>query len=214
MTFDTFARWYRPVEYLAFGRALERARFRYLPRLAEARSILILGEGDGRALARIQQLAPLAEIDVVEASAGMIALARQRTGDSALVRFHHQNALAADLPENAYDAVITLFFLDCFGETEARLLIGRLAAALRAGGIWLVSDFSIPDYGWQHWHARLWVSAMYLFFRWTTGLEARALPPMAELLQQAGLHRIEQQDRRAGLIRSELWRKPAPPMRE
>jgi SAM-dependent methyltransferase len=206
MNIDGFAPCYRWVEYLAFGRALERARFRWLHRLADARRLLVLGEGDGRALERLLALAPHAQIDVVETSAAMIALARNRAGNPDRVRFHQQNALTATWPSTCYDGVITLFFLDCFLEGELRLLMHRLAAALVPGGLWIVSDFAIPEHGWRHWNARIWISSMYRFFRLTTGLEVRALPPIEELLVDAGLLRVELEEERAGLIRAQVWR--------
>jgi len=48
MNCDGIARWYRALEYLVFGRALERRRFEYLNDMADARHVLILGDGDGR----------------------------------------------------------------------------------------------------------------------------------------------------------------------
>ena len=50
---DPLARWYRWLEYAAMGRALERRRFEFLPGMAQARRVLILGEGDGRFLTRV-----------------------------------------------------------------------------------------------------------------------------------------------------------------
>ena len=60
--FDRLAGIYRLLEFLAFGRDLERARFRLLETLAECHSVLVLGEGDGRCLARLARVAPEARI--------------------------------------------------------------------------------------------------------------------------------------------------------
>src|SRR5690606_35643402 len=46
--FVRVARIYHALERLAFGRALERARFALLPALAGCRDVLVLGDGDGR----------------------------------------------------------------------------------------------------------------------------------------------------------------------
>ena len=51
--FDRLARPYRWMEYLSFGRALERCRFHFLPQLANTRSALLLGDGDGRFAERL-----------------------------------------------------------------------------------------------------------------------------------------------------------------
>jgi len=205
MNIDPIARWYRWIEYAAFGRALERRRFAYLDRLSGARRVLILGEGDGRVLERLLAVAPAAEFDVIEMSAEMIALARARIGNSARVRFLHQDALAGELPSASYDGVVTLFFLDCFNEDDLRRVINKIKNAIEGDGIWLVTDFAIPEAGWLRWHARLWIRTMYEFFGMTTGLRVRSLPPIAEILQEAGLRRSEYSTERGGLIRSEVW---------
>jgi hypothetical protein len=46
---------------------------------------------------------------------------------------------------------------------------------------------------------------MYRFFRLTTGLEARTLPPIENLLREAGLRLVESRSSRAGMIVSQVW---------
>jgi SAM-dependent methyltransferase len=209
MNTGPIARWYRWIEYSVYGRALERRRFAYLSRLSGCRRILILGEGDGRALSRLLTLAPQAEFDVVELSAEMIALARARLGPSAhRVTFLRQDALQTKLPRETYDGVVTLFFLDCFNVSSLRIIIAQIRAAMTADARWLVSDFAIPEGGWAHWHARILIWIMYQFFGLTTGLKVRKLPPIARLLKQSGLELLESSEERAGLIRSEVWQIP------
>src|SRR5580704_9374486 len=81
MKIGRLARWYRWVEYAAFGRALERCRFANLTLLERAQRVLILGEGDGRTLARLLAVAPAARFEVIELSSEMIALAKARARD-------------------------------------------------------------------------------------------------------------------------------------
>jgi SAM-dependent methyltransferase len=206
MKIGRLARWYRWVEYAAFGRALERRRFAFLPRLASARRVLILGEGDGRSLARLLTLAPLAVFDVLEISPEMIALERQRTDNSARVNFFCQDARKTDWPQAQYDGIVTHFFLDCFVESDACQLIRRLKKTLTPDGIWLISEFAVPDKGWRRFHARIWIGTMYSFFGIAAGLSARALPPVERLMQEAGMARTDQEKARAGLMVSEVWR--------
>lgn len=205
MNIDRLAGWYRWFEYAAFGMALERRRFAFLDRLAGAQAVLVLGEGDGRALARLLSSAPMARFDVVDASAEMLALARRRTGNSERVRFLCQDARAFDWPTEHYDAIVTFFFLDCFGEEDARRLIQRMEQALAPSGIWLVSEFAIPETGWRRWHAEIWILIMYRFFRTTTGLDVGALPPINRLLIDSGMHRVGFEHERGGMIVSEVW---------
>jgi SAM-dependent methyltransferase len=212
MNADRLAPWYRFIEYAVYGRALERCRFAFLDRLRDARRVLMLGEGDGRALERVLALAPHAQVDVVELSGKMIELARTRcSGPSNRVRFLQQDALAAAWPSNLYDSVTMLFFLDCFIDAEARILIGRVTDALAPGGFCLVSDFAVPDHGWRRLTAKALIGIMYRFFGLTTGLRVRSLPPIENLLLEAGLLRLDVKVLRGTLLRSELWQKNQPP---
>lgn len=207
MNADRLARWYRWIEYCAFGRQLERSRFRLLDRITGAEHLLILGEGDGRTLVRVLEAAPGACIDVVEMSPRMIALARQRIADSSRVRFLCEDARLVRLPEQHYDALITCYFLDCFAEDDVAALAASLARALKPGAPWLVAEFTIPEKGWHRWHASAWIWVMYRFFRVATGLRVQALAPFAKILQASGLTRIESHRAFAGMIVAELWRK-------
>jgi ubiquinone/menaquinone biosynthesis C-methylase UbiE len=207
MNIDPLARWYRSIEYCAFGRALERRRFAYLKRLSDTRRVLILGEGDGRMLTRLCNEAPHATFEVIELSGAMIALARARVGETERIRFWQEDARLVEFAADEYDGVVTCFFLDCFAEDEARKLIARLVQSLKSGGLWLMSDFAIPARGWRKWHATVWIWTMYRFFAIATGLRTTRLPPIEKLLAEAGLTLVECEDERAGMMVSELWRR-------
>ena len=211
MKIGRLAPWYRWIEYAAFGHALEKRRFAFLPYIArlaaESGRVLVLGEGDGRTLAQLLKLAPLVRVEVVDVSPEMIALARRRSGDSDRVTFRCEDALTVDWPSDYYDAIVTNFFLDCFTEADARGLIRRLASALTGQGIWLIGEFAIPSGGWRRVHAQVWIWTMYRFFGLTTGLRAQALPPVERLLREAGMRRIGQETSRAGLVTTEAWRR-------
>jgi len=77
---DPIARWYRWFEYAGFGRALERRREAFLSDVADARRVLTLGDGDGRALEKLLAAAPHARVDYIDVSARMLQLARARAG--------------------------------------------------------------------------------------------------------------------------------------
>jgi len=219
-TFDRLARPYRLLERTAFGSLLERARFRHLDRLRDRRRILLLGDGDGRVLARVRSLVPAAEIDCLDLSAAMLARAAARlpSPDRARVRFRHEDARRADYPPAAYDAVVTFFFLDCFTEADVSALIGRIRPALAPGAVWLFADFSEPDRGLPRWRAKAWLWIMYAFFRWQTGLAARRLPPSEPLLLKEGFTRETVTSFQCGFVRSAVFARPAdgggPPVTE
>lgn len=207
MRVDPLARVYRWLEYAAFGRTLEKSRFQFLPELGGARRILMLGEGDGRALAKLVALVPDATIDVVEQSPAMTALARRRVRDFSGVHFFEQDLLAFPFPPMNYDAAVACFVLDCFDAVDAAALLGRIHESLRPGATLLITDFAEPRKGWRRQHARAWVHVMYFLFRWTTGLEVTQLPPIERLVQQAGFAHIQSRTWRASLIESTLWRR-------
>jgi len=207
MNADRIASGYRWLEYAAFGPALEKARFDFLSHAADVRRVLILGEGDGRFLARLLRCNRNASVAVVETSGRMIALARARVtpGDRWRVEFHQIDAVAQPLPAGPFDCVVSHFFLDILNCRDAEAAIGKVSALLAPGARWLVSEFQEPPAGVRRLHARLWLAAMYGFFSMTTGLRASKLPPYRKMLAGYGLVEIDHRERRLGLIRSQVW---------
>jgi len=207
--FDYLARLYRPLEYLAFGRDLERARFVHLSHLQNCRSILVLGEGDGRCLARLVQFVPQARIDCFDSSSAMLASAYRRIAGSEAtgrVTFRQADLLTHALPAARYDAVVTCFFLDCFTAAQAETLIAGIKRSLQPGALWLWADFALPAQGYRRLRARAWLALLYSFFRWQTGLSARELPPVESLLASHGYVALAECSFQQGLLRSVIWR--------
>ncbi len=88
MNCDGIARWYRVLEYVVFGRALEGRRVEYLNDVADARRVLILGDGDGRFTAEFVRRNSRATVESVDLSGRMIEMAAKRVeGCSTNVRF-------------------------------------------------------------------------------------------------------------------------------
>jgi ubiquinone/menaquinone biosynthesis C-methylase UbiE len=204
---DPIARWYRWLEYVGFGRELERRRLALLPEVAAARRVLVLGEGDGRFLVRLVEQNRGAAIDYLDLSDRMLGLARRRAS-SDQVTYHQGDALTFPLPVGEYDLVVTNFFLDCFEESDAASLVERVAVAARPWARWLIAEFRQPERGWQALWARQWVRSLYLFFRVTTGLKTTRLVDHHPLLRK---HRFRMERAEAafyGLLVSELWTRP------
>lgn len=210
--FDRLAGAYRALEFLAFGGDLERARFAYLERLASSRDILLLGEGDGRCAARLAALAPRARILCVDSSPAMIRRATGRIAgaDAARVTFLCADARTFAPGPGAFDAVATLFFLDCLCAAEAEALVASLGAGLRAGATWLFADFVLPPRGAARLRARAWLAVLYAFFRLAAGLRVSALPPSEDILARAGWSRAAFRDFQGGLVRSAVYARAAP----
>lgn len=208
-SFDRLAGIYRVLEYAAFGRDLERARFAHLDRLRECRSILVLGEGDGRCLERLVSAAPSAHIDCLDLSSAMLARAARRlAGREAATRvdFRQADLLTESLPQGNYDAVVTFFFLDCFTAVQAESVMARIKTSLQPGALWLWADFSLPDRGMARWRARVWLALLYAYFRWQTGLAARELPPVESFFTKHNFRRTACRTSQWKLLRSEVWK--------
>jgi len=192
---DRIARWYCWFEYAGFGRGLQRRREAFLNDVSDARRVLALGDGDGRALAALLATAPNACVESIDVSERMLELARARAGPERVV-YRCEDARMAPLPAAEYDLIVTHFFLDCFDETDLEPLIGRLAVAAAPQARWLVSEFC--GNGWL-------VRALYIFFRVTTGLRTRRLVDHHPLLKRHGFRLVRNERAWRGLLASELW---------
>jgi len=211
--FSPLARAYRALEFLAFGRDLERARFCFVRELRDCRHILVLGEGDGRFLARLAEAAPGARIHCVDSSPAMIELAAARlsgTGAETRVSFEQADVLRAKFDPETYDGVVTLFFLDCFTPRQVAAVESLVRPSLCGGARWLFADFALPAGGIRRWRAAAWIKVLYSFFGWTTGLTIRSLPPSEEILLERGFRRVASRDFQGGLVRS-AWFELTPP---
>jgi ubiquinone/menaquinone biosynthesis C-methylase UbiE len=212
--FDRLAPWYRAVEFLAFGRDLERARFQFLPRIAGATEILLLGEGDGRCAERLAGLAPRARITCVDSSPGMIRRAQARlAGHPAGDRVHFvcADVFAFEPGPRRFDAVATLFFLDCFDPSEVGALVPRVGSLLAPDAPWLFADFRVPPAGWARLRAQAWLAFLYAFFRWETSLRVSTLPPSEEILAAHGWAPAAGRDFQHGLLRSAVYERARGP---
>ena len=201
MDCDRIARCYRWFEYAGFGRALERRREAFLSDVSDARRVLALGDGDGRALAALLAAAPQACVDYIDVSARMLDLARARAGTQH-VNYCNEDARTVPLPAAQYDVVVTHFFLDCFDETDLETLIPRIADAAKRDARWLISEFR--GNGWL-------VPSLYLFFRVATGLRTRRLVDHHPLLMRYGFRLARAEEAWRGLLASELWERNAAP---
>jgi ubiquinone/menaquinone biosynthesis C-methylase UbiE len=208
--FDWLARPYRWMEYASFGRALERSRLHFLPALAGARNMLVLGDGDGRFAASLLTAAPGAHMVAVDGSSAMLQALRDRctsaaAGDRVVTL---QADLAQGLPQelrgHRFDVVATHFFLDCLSDAEVNRLAGELRDAMEPGGCWVVSEFA-EAHGIMRLPSRAIVRALYLSFRWMTGLGTQRLPKYRAAFHDHGFTLTHQVERRYGLLVAEMW---------
>ena len=78
VAFCRFARAYNFLGKLVFKDAIEKTRFACLDSISEAKRILLLGEGDGRFLAKLTSINPDCLVTVLDASPIMLALAKTK----------------------------------------------------------------------------------------------------------------------------------------
>lgn len=205
--FDRIARFYDPLETVLAGGILERARRAHLGALEGRRSILSAGEGHGRFAALCSAAHPTARITCVDASGSMLERARHRVGDRANVAWVH-----AVLPDwrpaaAAHDAIVTCFFLDCFGPESLPAVVDSLAQGATRDAVWIDVDFSVPPRGFARWRARACLALMYAVFRRTCGIAARRIAPAGPELARHGFAPAATKHFNLGLVSSTLWRR-------
>jgi hypothetical protein len=208
--FDGLAGPYRWLEYLSFGPFLWRCRVHFLPQLGDCRRALVLGDGDGRFTAALLRSNSQISVHAVDLSPTMI----ETVEHAAKAHLSRLTTEIADLRRwfpghlSRYDLIVSNFFLDCLTSGEVAVLAQRLAVSVEPGALWVVSDFAVPQTIFGALVARPMVSALYLAFRWLTGLRIRALPDHARALAAAGWILKSERGSLNGLLLSQLWQHP------
>lgn len=206
MSFDLLAPHYHWLEKIVFGRRLQDARMTFVRQVASPRHVLVIGEGDGRFLSEFVKAHPQAEIDCLDVSSRMLALARERTLGRR-IRFINAPLEQTELPQNAYDLLVTHFFLDCFSEKPLSKIVEQLANAAAFEAEWLIAEFQLPERGWRGLASRWLISFMYLFFQFFAGIEGQRLVDYRPFLRANGFDLIFAKGSPNEIIRSELWRR-------
>jgi ubiquinone/menaquinone biosynthesis C-methylase UbiE len=210
--FDRVAHIYRWAEYLALGPLLQRTRTHFLPELLDRRQALVLGDGDGRFLAKLLSASPNITVTAADTSASMLRLLTSRcTPHTPRLQTTQSSALEIT-PTPDTDLIVTHFLLDCFTQSEVDVLAQRFGAPLPPGALWLLSDFGQPTRPWQRPFAAIYVRALYFAFRLTTGLRITHLPNPQQALSSAGFRLRRRNTRLGGLLYTELWELPTSPL--
>lgn len=215
--FDRLAPFYGLLERCVACGLLQRARLEWIDSV-QAANVLLVGEGHGRFLSPLSSVLPQARITCVDASRGMLAVARRRLeklNPSAIDRVEWIHASLPDWhpPPSTFDLVVTNFFLDCFDGELLERVVGRIAAGSTATGQWILTDFAMPSLALPRLAARASLWTMYRFFRATTRLPARSLDYPAPHLQAHGFRNTRTRDRLWGFLTSQLWRRGPSPYR-
>ncbi|NYF81294.1 methyltransferase [Granulicella arctica] len=206
--FNLIARPYRWLEYLTLGPILQNCRTHFLPLLLDRKQALVLGDGDGRFLAKLLTRNPTLQADAVDTSATMLRLLRNRCEAATLttttrLRTHNRSALDHS-PSAKTDLITAHFFFDCLPQQDLDTLIVRIAPHTSPNTLWLISDFRIPS-GPMSLPAKLYIRSLYLAFCLLTGLRTTHLPDHEIPLRRAGLTRTHQRLFLFGLLTTEIW---------
>ncbi|MES2706654.1 MAG: class I SAM-dependent methyltransferase [Verrucomicrobiota bacterium] len=219
MNFDAVAPHYHWLEFLFAGSTLQRCRTAWLDEVAGCRSVLIIGEGDGRFLAECAARLPEAWILCVDGSARMLAEAGKRH-ESLSGGVHGENTAKAGVtfqcavlpgwqpPAAQFDLIVTHFFLDCFGPEDLAKVVTSLAKAAKPDALWLLADFRVPEKPFPaRLRARAVIAAAYAFFRIVAGLKVKKLTDPFPLLDAQGFHQEKWRAWSWGMLHSGLWRR-------
>lgn len=197
--FDFVAPYYDRLSTMVFGQSMTKAQTIFLSQISQEANVLVLGGGTGWLLAELLRINPTCKVWYIEASARMLELTASRIGESAQVTFIHgsQEAIPSEI---RYDAVVTHFFFDLFGETELAYVIPKIAGHLHSRSIWLVSDFVKARW----WHGPL-INMMYAFFYVVADLSTVKLSDWRAVLLKNDFSEVKRNAFFKDLIVSGVW---------
>jgi ubiquinone/menaquinone biosynthesis C-methylase UbiE len=207
--FNLVASIYQRLEKIVYGPDMQRARVCHLPQLSDCKSILCVGEGDGRFLAKLLETNPHSHVTCVEASSRMIVLAKERIQSEEFkgrVDFHNLIIEQFESNNHSFDAIITNYFLDTYAGNELSAMIQKLTGFATQDTLWLVNDFTVPASGIRRLRAKLLLKIMYLFFRLTSNLRTQRLENPSRVLTNAGWKLASEKNFNHRFIVSRLWK--------
>jgi len=210
-SFDFVARVYPALEWLASGRSLERARGAFLTKVLGAERLLLIGEGNGRFLARCLREKVLGSITVVDSSEEMLRSAEARAATVAhetTLRFVHGDIRALTAPVGTFDVIVTHFFLDLFRPESQRRVVDEITRLADPGAFWVDVDYR-PQLGSAFRRAIDWLQ--YRFDQRFSGVEADRHYDPSGLLAESGWVQVEELAFMNGAVRARLFIAAGPP---
>jgi tRNA (cmo5U34)-methyltransferase len=139
--------WWDPDTYLELMSAEIPAFAEFQERTAAATEVmdvgamLELGIGTGETARRVRAEHPDARLTAIDSSAEMLERARSEFPDADLRVARLEDAL----PEGPFDLVYSALAIHHLDGAGKRDLFGRVAAALRPGGVFVLADVVVPD---------------------------------------------------------------------
>ena len=208
MNFDLIAKHYNWMEKIIFRSDLEKVRRMNLALVKNAKSILLLGDGDGRFLEQVSLMGTDAFIVSVDSSAKMIDLSKRKLEKSALNVEFNCTKIEDFQPIESFkpDLIIAHFFLDCFTHDEVKLIIDRVSEWAAVNAKFVISDFSITKKtSFNRIYQKMLTSIMISFFRLFCGISTRFLPNIPKIMTSQGWNCLSQESLKSEFINSWVW---------
>lgn len=186
--YSNAAWFYDNLSHVVFGKALIKAQTHFLSAIPAGASVLIAGGGTGKVLESIAAVHPQGlKITYAEIASKMIARARLRDAGQNQVTFIN-DAVEHVTGREAFDVVITPFLLDSLNPGVFPQVFGHMHQLLKAGGIWLNTDFQLTGPWWQ----KPLLKSMYFFFRLMGCTDTVSLPQIAGTFREFGYRTAEE----------------------
>lgn len=198
-SFDRVAWLYDSLARLVFGNAIDKSQQDLLRHLPASGNVLVLGGGTGRFLPELWRLRPALSITFIDASHEMIRRAKAKQAPGQKVQFIH--GTERDIPGGPYDSLLSPFYLDMFEGEALDEVLTVLSSHVAPNGKWLVADFNDSGRWWQ----AIMLDSMYLFFRWTTGIQAAKLADLKTALNKLGWRESDRSTYYRGFIKASLF---------
>jgi len=208
MNFDLIAKHYNWIEKIIFRSDLEKVRRMNLALVKNAKSILLLGDGDGRFLEQVSLMGTDAFIVSVDSSAKMIDLSKRKLEKSALNVEFNCTKIEDFQPIESFkpDLIIAHFFLDCFTHDEVKLIIDRVSEWAAVNAKFVISDFLITKKtSFNKIYQKMLTKIMIRFFRLFCGISARLLPNIPKIMTSRGWNCLSQEGLKGEFINSWVW---------
>jgi ubiquinone/menaquinone biosynthesis C-methylase UbiE len=201
--YDNAAWFYDRLSRVVYGKALVNAQLHILPYVPENSNVLIVGGGSGWILEELTRIQPSGlSITYVEISAKMMALSQKRNLDNNTV-IYLNSAVQDTTLSTDFDVIITAFLFDNFKPDTLKSVFDHLQQSLKAGGLWLNTDFQLTGKWWQN----ALLKSMLLFFRVLCNVEATTLPDIDGQFRLNGYEVVTAKNFFGDFISSKVYRK-------
>lgn len=170
--FDFVASAYPVLEFASFGNVLNEARDAFLRRTARAPHVLLIGEGNGRFLAKLLARKRGGSVTVIDSSPKMLRLLAKRI--AGIRRYTELKLVDADFllwsgKQASFDAIVTHFFLDLFRPQSQLRVVGKITEVAKPEALWIDVDYRVTKTKLRH---RVLDWLQYRFDETFSGVEA------------------------------------------